>query len=130
MILRGTGLGDPITGTDLDGRVAPQLGSLLAGFSILIENKKRRGEMALYVATRALCATVDEILPRWLRRRIIVNRWVSIWVERISFSVSIGIITCAVSSFPPSSTRKLHAPFSVKKMMMPIRSGSIKENKF
>ncbi|KAA1110808.1 hypothetical protein PGT21_032124 [Puccinia graminis f. sp. tritici] len=100
MILRGTGLGDPITGTDLDGRVAPQLGSLLAGFSILIENKKRRGEMALYVATRALCATVDEILPRWLRRRIIVNRWVSIWVERISFSVSIGIITCAIVHHP------------------------------
>ncbi|KAI9619855.1 hypothetical protein KEM48_008469 [Puccinia striiformis f. sp. tritici PST-130] len=81
-------------------KVAPQLGSMLAGLSILVENKKRRGEMALYVATRALCATVDEILPRWLRRRIIANRWVSIWVERICFSVSFGIITCAIVHHP------------------------------
>ncbi|KAH9470263.1 hypothetical protein MJO29_004467 [Puccinia striiformis f. sp. tritici] len=91
---------EQVTATDLDGKVAPQLGSMLAGLSILVENKKRRGEMALYVATRALCATVDEILPRWLRRRIIANRWVSIWVERICFSVSFGIITCAIVHHP------------------------------
>ncbi|OAV86995.1 hypothetical protein PTTG_03707 [Puccinia triticina 1-1 BBBD Race 1] len=99
MVIGSAGKGE-ITATDMDGRVAPQLGSLLAGLSILVENKKRRGEMALYVATRALCATVDEILPRWLRRRIIANRWVSIWVERISFSLSIGIITCAIVHHP------------------------------
>lgn len=84
--------------TELDGRVAPQLGSMLAGLSILVENKKRRGEVALYVATRALCATVDQILPRWLRARIMANPWVSLWVERVSFSLSVGLITCAVSS--------------------------------
>ena len=91
-----------MTRTELDGHVAPQLGSMLAGLSVLVENKKRRGEMALYVATRALCATVDQILPRWLRRRILANRWVSIWVERISFSISIGLIISAVSSLVPS----------------------------
>lgn len=86
--------------TELDGRVAPQLGSMLAGLSILVENKKRRGEMALYVATRALCATVDQILPRWLRTRILANPWVSLWVERVSFSLSVGLITCAIVHHP------------------------------
>lgn len=89
-----------VTITDLDSSVAPQFGSLLAGLSILIENKKRRGEMALYVATRALCATIDEMLPAWLRSRIKKNRWVSIWVERITFSISIGIIICAIVHHP------------------------------
>ncbi|PLW32428.1 hypothetical protein PCASD_17534 [Puccinia coronata f. sp. avenae] len=89
-----------VTRTELDGQVAPQLGSMLAGLSVLVENKKRRGEMALYVATRALCATVDQILPRWLRRRIVANRWVSIWVERISFSISIGLIISAIVHHP------------------------------
>jgi hypothetical protein len=30
------------------------LGCFMCGFSVLIENKRRRGEMALYVAPRAL----------------------------------------------------------------------------
>jgi hypothetical protein len=37
-----------------DGGVAPLLGCMACGFSVVIENKRRRGEMALYVAPRAL----------------------------------------------------------------------------
>lgn len=37
-----------------DGGLAMLLGTFMCGWSVLIENKRRRGEMALFVAPRAL----------------------------------------------------------------------------
>ncbi|KAG0148101.1 hypothetical protein CROQUDRAFT_655227 [Cronartium quercuum f. sp. fusiforme G11] len=90
----------PITSTTLDFYVAPHLGSFLAGLSIVIENKKRRGEMALYVAMRALYAAIDEVLPAKLLRNIKRHQWVSVLVERLTFALSIGTITSAVVHNP------------------------------
>lgn len=86
----------PVSTTYMDSNFAPQVGSFLAGWSIIIENKKRRGEMALYVAMRALYAAIDQILPARLLKNIKRHQWVSIWVERLTFALSIGTITSAV----------------------------------
>lgn len=86
-----------ISKTFLDAQVAPQLGCFLSGLSIIVENKKRRGEMALYVAMRALYAAIDEVLPARLLKHIKAQQWVSRWVERMTFALSIGTITSAVS---------------------------------
>ncbi|MBW0506813.1 hypothetical protein O181_046528 [Austropuccinia psidii MF-1] len=92
--------GQRLSEIELDSSVAPHLGSALSGLSILIEHKKRRGEMALYVATRALCATIDKFIPKCLAIKIKRSKWVSIWVERITFAISIGIITSAIVHHP------------------------------
>src|SRR5205814_8132431 len=42
-----------------DNTTGPFIGCLLCGWSILLESPKRRGEMALYVAPRAM----DTVLP-------------------------------------------------------------------
>ncbi|KAH9824967.1 hypothetical protein DFH28DRAFT_878051 [Melampsora americana] len=86
----------PVSTTYMDSNFAPQIGSFLAGWSIMIENKKRRGEMALYVAMRALYAAIDQILPARLLKNIKRHQWVSTWVERLTFALSIGTITSAV----------------------------------
>lgn len=78
-----------------------QLGSFLCGFSLLLESKRRRGEMALYVAPRALYALMDEVLPEsWLDED---HAWFSTWSERFLFASSMGVLTSAVRRFPSSS---------------------------
>ncbi|KAI8458596.1 hypothetical protein BY996DRAFT_6430184 [Phakopsora pachyrhizi] len=108
-----------ITMMYMDTTVGPQLGSFLAGISILIENSSRRGEMMLYVMMRALCSFnwVDEIIKtlfkidnnknlksernfRSVEEDERVVGLISVWLERIVFSISIGTITSSVVHDP------------------------------
>lgn len=96
-----------------DAGTAPMLGCMACGLSVLIENKRRRGEMALYVAPRALCvasfapsvycpheyahryAILDEILPAALFAGA-RGRTLARWCERAILSLSMGVVTTAV----------------------------------
>jgi len=63
--LTRTRVGHQIFGIDqtrLDRTMAPLMGCIMCGFSILIENKHRRGEMALYVAPRAIYSLMERML--------------------------------------------------------------------
>jgi len=51
-----------------DAGLGPLLGSWLCGFSIFLEEKRKRSEMALYVAPRALFALAESIKPGWLSK--------------------------------------------------------------
>lgn len=99
----------------LDGGLAVQLGCLVCGLSVLIENKHRRKEMALYTAPRALyvlssapaclnhaessChryALLDEAIPASLLSSPL-GQQVGMWLERLVFSLSSGaVLTAAV----------------------------------
>ncbi|KAK9241020.1 hypothetical protein V1525DRAFT_93361 [Lipomyces kononenkoae] len=48
-----------------DDTVGPALGSFLCGWSVLLENPKRRGELALFVAPRAIGAFLPEDFDRF-----------------------------------------------------------------
>ena len=72
-----------------DSGLCTGLGCFLCGFSVLIENKRRRREMSLYVVPRALYATMEEIVPRALlygSARDALARW----AERSIFALSTG----------------------------------------
>jgi len=76
-----------------DGGAAMLLGCFMCGFSVLIENKRRRGEMALFVAPRALYAILDDVLPV----SILANEKLAALTERLVFSVSsAAVVTAAV----------------------------------
>ncbi|BGP21762.1 para-aminobenzoate synthase, subunit I [Rhodotorula toruloides] len=80
----------------LDGGLCVMLGCAVCGFSVLIENKRRRREMALYVAPRALYAIMDDLIPPSLLRGKTGDR-LSTFLERLVFSFSAGtVITAAV----------------------------------
>ncbi|KAG0666124.1 hypothetical protein C6P46_005475 [Rhodotorula mucilaginosa] len=80
----------------LDGGLAVQLGCLVCGLSVLIENKHRRKEMALYTAPRALYALLDETFPASLLSSPL-GQQVGTWLERLVFSLSSGaVLTAAV----------------------------------
>ncbi|POY71390.1 hypothetical protein BMF94_5702 [Rhodotorula taiwanensis] len=80
----------------LDGGSAVQAGCLVCGLSILLENKHRRKEMALYTAPRALYCLLDEVVPAaWLSTQL--GRRIGTWTERLVFSASSAtVITAAV----------------------------------
>jgi hypothetical protein len=48
-----------------DAGLGPMLGSLTCGWSVFIEDKRKRAEMALYVAPRALMACAEMAKPGW-----------------------------------------------------------------
>ncbi|BGO96741.1 Para-aminobenzoate synthase, subunit I [Rhodotorula toruloides ATCC 204091] len=80
----------------LDAGLCVMLGCAVCGFSVLIENKRRRREMALYVAPRALYAMLDDLIPPSLLRGR-VGDTLSTLLERLVFSFSAGtVITAAV----------------------------------
>ncbi|GAA5876333.1 hypothetical protein JCM3774_003725 [Rhodotorula dairenensis] len=83
----------------LDGGLAVQLGCLVCGLSVLIENKHRRKEMALYTAPRALYALIDEAVPATFLSSPIGQR-VGIWLERAVFSLSSGVVLTAAVHRP------------------------------
>ncbi|CAO3674739.1 unnamed protein product [Rhizopus stolonifer] len=58
-----------INQTRLDDTLGPLTGSMLCGLSLLIENKHRRGEMALYVVPRALFSVTGRILSPLKKQR-------------------------------------------------------------
>ena len=70
--LTRTRVGHQLLGIDqtrLDKTLAPLIGCMMCGFSLLIENKHRRGEMALYVAPRALYSLMERVLGPHRRGR-------------------------------------------------------------
>lgn len=48
-----------------DGGLPEMLGCLTCGWSVFIEEKRKRAEMALYVAPRALFACAEMAKPGW-----------------------------------------------------------------
>ncbi|KAK9370812.1 hypothetical protein V1509DRAFT_614799 [Lipomyces kononenkoae] len=48
-----------------DDTLGPALGSFMCGWSVLLENPKRRGELALFVAPRAIGAFIPEDFDRF-----------------------------------------------------------------
>jgi hypothetical protein len=51
-----------------DGGFGPILGCWTCGWSVFIEEKRKRAEMALYVAPRALFALGEMAKPGWLSK--------------------------------------------------------------
>ncbi len=49
-----------------DAGLGPIMGSWACGFSVFIEERRKRAEMALYVAPRALFAVAESLRPGWL----------------------------------------------------------------
>lgn len=62
----------------LDSGLGPLMGSIACGFSIFIEEKRKRAEMALYVAPRALFAVAESMRPHWLSE----GKRSALWAER------------------------------------------------
>ncbi|GAA5923218.1 uncharacterized protein JCM15063_003573 [Sporobolomyces koalae] len=83
----------------LDGGLAVYLGCIMCGFSVLIENKRRRREMALFTATRALYAVVDDVAPNLLTNGP-TGEFLTKWLERIIFSTSAGTVIAATVHRP------------------------------
>ncbi|PWN54484.1 hypothetical protein IE53DRAFT_645 [Violaceomyces palustris] len=74
-----------------DSGLGPRLGSIACGFSVFIEEKRKRAEMALYVAPRALFALAESLMPGWLSE----GRRGALWAERFIFGLSVGIVVTA-----------------------------------
>lgn len=79
----------------LDSGLCTGLGVFLCGFSILIENTRRRREMALYCAPRAIYTLMDELVPNLLTRGK-TGELLSTLIERSVFAISTGITLSAV----------------------------------
>ncbi|PWZ01796.1 hypothetical protein BCV70DRAFT_198085 [Testicularia cyperi] len=74
-----------------DAGLGPRLGSIACGFSIFIEEKRKRAEMALYVAPRALFAATESTSPGWLSQ----GHRSALWAERIVFGAAVGTVVAA-----------------------------------
>lgn len=79
-----------------DAGIGPAIGSIACGFSIFIEEKRKRAEMALYVAPRALFAMVESAKPGWLSE----GQQTALWAERMTFGASVGVVVCAARYRP------------------------------
>ncbi|KAK0564872.1 hypothetical protein OC861_004049 [Tilletia horrida] len=79
-----------------DGGFGPLLGCWLCGFSIFLEEKKKRAEMALYVAPRALFALAESLRPGWLSK----GGKSAKWTERVIFGLSLGVVISAARHRP------------------------------
>jgi hypothetical protein len=79
-----------------DGGLGPILGSWTCGWSVFIEEKRKRAEMALYVAPRALFALGEMAKPGWLSR----GRKSALQTERLLFGMSIGVVVAAAKHRP------------------------------
>ncbi|GAA5835178.1 hypothetical protein JCM11251_006636 [Rhodosporidiobolus azoricus] len=83
----------------LDSGLCVLLGCLACGWSVLVENKRRRREMALYCAPRALYAVLDEVVPQKLTQGKMGEVFCR-WVERAVFATSSGTIISAAVHRP------------------------------
>lgn len=72
------------------------MGSFACGFAIFIEERRKRAEMALYVAPRALYALAEMAKPGWLSAGELGARW----AERIVFGIAVGIVITAARFRP------------------------------
>ncbi|KAI8981671.1 hypothetical protein BDF20DRAFT_862618 [Mycotypha africana] len=71
--------------------VAPLIGSMLCGLSLLIESKHRRGEMVLYVVPRALFSFMERMLPQRMKTGFMAEV-----IENIVFSASVRVLLAAM----------------------------------
>ncbi|KAM0793176.1 hypothetical protein ACM66B_000649 [Microbotryomycetes sp. NB124-2] len=83
----------------LDSGACVGLGCFVCGLSVLIENKRRRKEMALYVAPRALYATMEEIVPGFLQNGKL-GQFMTYYIERAVFAASTGTVIAAMVHRP------------------------------
>jgi hypothetical protein len=79
-----------------DAGIGQALGSIACGFSIFIEEKRKRAEMALYVAPRALFATAESAKPGWLSQ----GHRSALWAERMTFGTAVGVVVAAARYRP------------------------------
>lgn len=79
----------------LDNTLGPLTGSMLCGLSLLIENRHRRGEMALYVVPRALFSVTGRVLSPLKKQR-----WWDLFgsklTEDIVFATSLMVVINAL----------------------------------
>ncbi|GAA5920778.1 hypothetical protein JCM1841_004187 [Sporobolomyces salmonicolor] len=83
----------------LDGGLSVALGCFMCGWSVLIENHRRRREMALYCAPRALYAVLDEIAPEIFTQGK-TGELLCRWLERAIFATSAGTVIAATVHRP------------------------------
>lgn len=79
-----------------DSGLGPILGSWTCGWSVFIEEKRKRAEMALYVAPRALFALAEMSKPGWLSK----GQKSALQAERLLFGMSVGIVIAAAKHRP------------------------------
>lgn len=79
-----------------DSGLGPILGSWTCGWSVFIEEKRKRAEMALYVAPRALFALAEMAKPGWLSK----GQKSALQAERLLFGMSVGIVVAAAKHRP------------------------------
>ncbi|KAE8212652.1 hypothetical protein CF319_g5284 [Tilletia indica] len=79
-----------------DAGLGPLIGSWMCGFSIFLEEKRKRAEMALYVAPRALFALAESVKPGWLSKEGNSAKW----TERVIFGLSLGVVISAAKHRP------------------------------
>lgn len=79
-----------------DRGIGPLMGSFACGLAIFIEERRKRAEMALYVAPRALYALAEMARPGWLSR----GEEGAIWAERIVCGIAVGIVITAARFRP------------------------------
>ncbi|GAA5926457.1 hypothetical protein JCM3775_001023 [Rhodotorula graminis] len=78
----------------LDAGWCVVVGCAMCGASVLIENKRRRREMALYCAPRALYAILDELVPASLVASP-AGKALARWAERAVFALASGTVISA-----------------------------------
>ncbi|KAF9930591.1 hypothetical protein FBU30_000294 [Linnemannia zychae] len=76
--------GKRYTSNVVDYIYGPLLGSFLCGFSVLIENPRRRAEMALYVLPRAIYSMWSRVMAGRLSRRVEMTGEVLMYALSIS----------------------------------------------
>ncbi|KAG0739086.1 hypothetical protein G6F57_010880 [Rhizopus arrhizus] len=97
-----------INQTRLDNTLAPLVGSMLCGLSLLIESKHRRGEMALYVTPRALFSVTGRLLSLFKKRK---------WWDAFGAKLTEDIVYAA------SVTIVIHTLYKDKNMVRPSIRG-------
>ncbi|CAO1613865.1 unnamed protein product [Parajaminaea phylloscopi] len=79
-----------------DRGLGPLMGSFACGLAIFIEERRKRAEMALYVAPRALYALAEMAKPGWLSQ----GERGAIWAERVVCGIAVGIVITAARFRP------------------------------
>ncbi|ORZ08989.1 hypothetical protein BCR42DRAFT_462806 [Absidia repens] len=75
--------------TRLDDTLGPLIGSAMCGLSLMIENRHRRGEMALYVIPRALFSLTERLIGPWHTR----GRW---WEPKMAEAAETAVFAASV----------------------------------
>ncbi|GAA5850225.1 hypothetical protein JCM8547_001049 [Rhodosporidiobolus lusitaniae] len=83
----------------LDSGLCVLAGCFACGWSVLLENPRRRREMALYVAPRAVYAILDEIIPSSFKHGK-SGELLCAWLERVVVAVSSGTVLSAAVHRP------------------------------